>query len=333
MVCELLSERLQVGNHRLLWATAEVSRSRDVYAAEAVPLTGEHHIVALRKCTDLIWNASKARTQLGRGGGPISWSMAICFACHSPDHQQPSVATPSTRISAERTLLRHKMFMTVAGPLVLQDRLLVDIGFVETKWFRAGQHELNHLVGDVEVEVRRMRPCHYSDGKRLPALCAPNVGTAKVDAEHVGGALALQQPAQGSSLSSATECCFPLHRDGRQFVLRLREHTCVSAGAMSSSCTCYDVQIIRISVVVSTAGAVMRFFVGWRAGAGPLARDHLLTRARRWSSASLYFCTAATSAPGSNRSRKAHSSGLGAQPARLTAHLRRAEALGSMRGP
>ncbi len=102
---------------------------------------------------------------------------------------------------------------------------------------------------------------------------------------------------------------------------------------LSTSCTFYDVQIIRISAVVSPGGAVTLFFVGWTAGTGPRAREHLLTSARRWSSASLYFCTAATSAQGSNRSRKAHSSGSGAQPARFTAHLRRAQALGSMAAP
>ena len=57
---------------------------------------------------------------------------------------------------------------------------------------------LSHLVGDVEVEVGRIRPRHCSDGKRLAALRAPDADTVNINAKHVGGALALQQPAQSN---------------------------------------------------------------------------------------------------------------------------------------
>ena len=50
-LCELLAERLQVGSNWLLRTATELSRSCNIYAAHAVALASEHHVVSLGKCT------------------------------------------------------------------------------------------------------------------------------------------------------------------------------------------------------------------------------------------------------------------------------------------
>ena len=47
MLRELPAEGLQVRRHRLLPAAAELLRSCDVDAAQAVAFAGQHHVVAL----------------------------------------------------------------------------------------------------------------------------------------------------------------------------------------------------------------------------------------------------------------------------------------------
>ena len=48
MVRELPAEGLQVGRHRLLRATSEPLRSRNVDATEAVAFARQHHVAALQ---------------------------------------------------------------------------------------------------------------------------------------------------------------------------------------------------------------------------------------------------------------------------------------------